>query len=144
MTEKTQAMQPGTELFNDPNCALTITPQGSITDYPSAVSNQNIADAHSAIAQLSFEDIWRLPPFSIQYGSIRLEVRGVIAGGGRSWEILINGTNGSGPISSTLVQGNVVTASTDDRRAYVQRMVQNALVQSLATKNITDVTGPCR
>ncbi|MBC9909890.1 hypothetical protein [Chitinophaga varians] len=145
MTENTQPMMSaGTELFNDPNCTINITPQGAIPNYPGTVSNKNITDAQNAIGQLTFADIWRLPPFRIEYGTVRLDVQGAIAGGGRNWQVQINGMQGGSTISATLVQGNLATASSSERQQYVQRMVRNALEQSLASRNVMNVNGPCR
>lgn len=132
-----------TELFNDPNCTITITPGGQIPNYynPSPANRQ---DATDAIAQLTFADIWRLPPFRITVRTVRLDVQGAIAGGGRNWQVQVNGIQGASTISAVLVQGNLATASTAERQAYVQRMVRQALVESLNTARIEDVNGPCR
>ncbi|MBV8256154.1 MAG: hypothetical protein JO154_26405 [Chitinophaga sp.] len=143
MTEKTQHFE-APELMTDPNCTITVSIGQNIPNYPANVSNKNITDAQNAIGQLTFADIWRLPPFRIEYGSVRLDVQGAIAGGGRNWQVQINGINGNSTISATLVQGNLATASTAERQQYVQRMVRNALEQSLSTKKVTDVNGPCK
>lgn len=140
---KEQAFQTATETFNDPNCTITINAQGPINNYH-APSQQNIQDATDAISQLVFADIWRLPPFRISVRSVRLDVQGAIAGGGRNWQVQINGISGASTISAIIVQGNLATASTEERRTYVQRMVRNALVQSLNTARSMDVNGPCR
>lgn len=132
-----------TELFNDPNCTISITNTGPINNYH-VPSPANIQDATDAISQLVFADIWRLPPFRISVRTVRLDVQGAIAGGGRNWQVQINGISGASTISAIIVQGNLATASTEERRAYVQRMVRNALVQSLNTARSMDVNGPCR
>lgn len=145
MTGKAQPVEAtGSELSNDPNCTITITPQGGISYYPDNVADNNISDAQSAIDQLTFFDLWKLPPFRIDCGSVRLAVMGAIAGGGRTWQVqIIKGEEGF-PISSVLVQGNLVTASTDERRDYVQKMARNALNESLSSRNTMDMTGPCK
>lgn len=142
MTEKTQSFEP--EIRVDPNCTITITVENDIPNYPSKVSNKNIVDAQNAIGRLTFSDIWRLPPWRIEEGTVRLDVQGAIAGGGRNWQVQINGTSGSSTISATLVQGNLATASTTERQQYVQRMVRSALENSLAARRITNVNGPCK
>ncbi|WP_212005594.1 hypothetical protein [Chitinophaga sp. HK235] len=143
MTEQRQPLGPDV-MAGDPNCPISITPQSGILNYPGSVSNSNIADAQNAIGQLTFADVWRLPPFRIEFGTVYLDVRGAIAGGGRTWQIDINGMNGSSTIANIIVQGNLATASTDERRQYVQRMVRRALEESLSNRNIMDVNGPCR
>lgn len=132
-----------TQAFNDPNCAITINYLGPINNYyqPSPANRQ---DATDTIAQLTFADIWRLPPFRISVGTVRLDVQGAIAGGGRNWQIQVNGINGASSIAAIVVQGNLATASTEERQAYVQRMVRSALVQSLNSARTMDVNGPCR
>ncbi|MBC9934463.1 hypothetical protein [Chitinophaga qingshengii] len=142
MAEQTNPLQ--TAVMSDPNCNITIIPGDNIPYYASGVSNNNIADAQLAIAQLTFMDIWRLPPFKIDYGTVHLGVMGVTAGGGRNWEIRINGLNGNATIAATTVQGNLATASTSDRQQYVQLMVRNALNESLHSKRTTDANGPCK
>ncbi|HVI49287.1 MAG TPA: hypothetical protein VM802_30760 [Chitinophaga sp.] len=130
-------------LLNDPNCTININNTGPIPNYyqPTPV---NMQDANNTIAQLTFADIWRLPPFRITTGTVRLDVMGVIQGGGRNWQIHINGINGPSTIASITVQGNLATASTQERQAYVQNMTKRALQQSLMSANSMDVNGPCR
>jgi hypothetical protein len=140
---KEQAFQTATETFNDPNCTINISSQGPIINYH-APSQQNIQDATDAILKLAFADIWQMPPFGINVGTVRLEVEGAIAGGGRNWQVQINGINPPSTISAVLVQGNLATASTDERRMYVQRMVRVALVQSLNIAMQRNVNGPCK
>ncbi|QJB31541.1 hypothetical protein HF324_09220 [Chitinophaga oryzae] len=142
MTEKTQSLEP--EILVDPNCTITIVVGNNIPNYPSTVSKKNITDAQNAIGRLTFADIWRLPPWRIEEGTVRLDVQGAIANGGRNWQVQINGINGNSTISATLVQGNLATASTAERQQYVQRMVRRALEDSLSTKKVTDVNGPCK
>lgn len=132
-----------TQLFNDPNCTINIINTGAINNYH-APSPVNMQDASDAVSQLTFADIWRLPPFRISVRTVRLDVQGAIAGGGRNWQIQINGINSPSTFSAVTVQGNLATASTQERQAYVQRMVRNALVQSMNAAHSMDVTGPCR
>jgi len=138
-----QDIAQATQAFNDPNCTITVDNIGPINNYH-VPSPANMQDATDAISQLTFADIWRLPPFRISVGTVRLDVQGAIAGGGRNWQVQINGINSPSTISAIVVQGNLATASTDERRAYVQRMVRTALVQSLHITRTMDVTGPCR
>ncbi|WPQ61434.1 hypothetical protein SIO70_24035 [Chitinophaga sancti] len=142
MAENPQSLEP--KILVDPNCTITIAAGNNIPNYPSAVSNRNIVDAQNAIGRLTFADIWRLPPWRIEEGTVRLDIQGAIAGGGRNWQVQINGINGNSTISATLVQGNLATASTTERQQYVQRMVRRALEDSLSTQKITDVNGPCK
>lgn len=131
------------ELLNDPNCKITINDTGSIQNAGNG-SDQNRQDAQSAIAQLSFPDIWRTPLFRITSGTVELRVDGVTADGGRIWSVVISDMNSNNVLAYTQVQGNLATASTSDRQAYVQQMVCRALAQSLQTGRNTDVAGPCR
>ena len=130
-------------LLNDPQCVINTSNTGAI-NYYHAPSPANIQDAMDAISQLGFADIWRVPPFRITMQSVTLEVRAVLAGGGRNWLLLINGINGASTIAAITVQGNLATASTEERRTYVQSMTRSALVHSLNTALSIDVNGPCR
>lgn len=132
-----------TTLLNDPNCVINTSNAGAI-NYYHAPSQANIQDAMNAISQLGIADIWQVPPFRITIQSVTLEVRGVTAGGGRNWLLLINGINGASTIAAITVQGNLSSASTEERRTYVQSMVRSALVHSLNTALNIDVNGPCK
>jgi hypothetical protein len=132
-----------TQSLNDADCTININNVGPINNYH-APSASNIQDAINAVNQLTIDDIWRLPPFRITVGTIRLEAVEVTADGGRNWQILINDINGPSTISSVIVQENLGTASTVERRAYVQKMVRAALAQSWNLAGIMDVNGPCR
>ncbi|RBL89446.1 hypothetical protein [Chitinophaga flava] len=143
MTEQRQPLGPDV-MAGDPNCPISITPQNAIPNYAGNVSTANIADAQNVVSQLTFADIWRLPPFRISFGTVHLGVMGVIAGGGRTWQIDINDVNGYSTIAATTVQGNLATASTSERQQYVQQMVRRALEESLSNRRIADVNGPCR
>lgn len=128
------------EVSTDPDCNATITEAAGISSYydPSAAHKK---DAAAAIAKLQFEDIWRLPPFKITQGTVRLEVLGAIAGGGRHWQLQVNGLQGKSAIAAVTIQGNLATASTPARKAYVERMVRHALSASLDAQKIHDVDG---
>ncbi len=134
---------PAPALLNDPNCTVVINQGGVIPNYYGAPSPRQRQDATDAIAQLNFADIWRLPPWRINQGTVRLDIQGVIAGGGRNLQVQINGVAGRSTIAAITVQGNLATASTAARQAYVQRIVRSALVQSLNSANMQDVNGPC-
>lgn len=140
MTEKTQPLQAGT--MTDADCNITISGQEPIANYPGNVSGSNTSDAENVITQLTFADIWRVPPFRFDYGSVYLAVMAVLPDGGRNWQVQIKDQNGA--ISTALVQGNLVTASTDERRQYVQSMVRQALQISLNSRKNESVEGPCR
>ncbi len=129
--------------MNDPNCTLTITAGGPIPNrYPNP-SARNLQDATDAIAQLTFADLWRLPPFRINQGTVRLDVQGAVAGGGRNWQVQINGIAGASSIAAAVIAGNVANASTQARQNYVASRARAALVASLNTGLMQDVNGPC-
>lgn len=127
----------------DPNCQVNVVAGAAIPNYFGAPNAQQFNDATDAIAQLTFGDLYRNPPFSIPSGLVRLDVQGAIAGGGRNWQVQINGVQGHSTISTMLIDGAVGNASTPSRQAYVQRSARNALNQSLNTANIYRVTGFC-
>jgi hypothetical protein len=142
--EKSMTGQPAVDIVSsDPNCTINVTPAGSIPGY-STPSSQNQQDAFDAISQLSIEDIWRLPPFRKDAGTVWLGVMEVLAGGGRTLQIQIDNISGPGTIARVFVQGNLATASTNDRRTYVTQMVCTALKNSLNSAQNQDVNGPCR
>ena len=127
----------------DPNCTVNVAQGGAINNYFGAPNAQQQRDATNAIAQLDFNDIWRNPPFRINFGTVRLDVQGAINGGGRNWQVQINGVNGNSTISHATIQGPLAGASTADRQAFVQRKMRDALVQSLNSGNSFDVNGNC-
>ena len=131
--------------FLDPNCQVDVVGGGAIPHYFGAPNAGQRNDATNAIAQLAFADLYRNPPFRINGPAnlVRLDVQGVIAGGGRNWQIQINGIGGATTISHMLINGAVGGASTPDRQANVQRSARNALNQSLATGNTYNVGGFC-
>ncbi|HEY1166420.1 MAG TPA: hypothetical protein VGE90_14670 [Chitinophaga sp.] len=137
-----QAFQKGAESLNDPDCNISINSIGLIYNHCTP-SPANIQDATNAIFQLEFADIWRLPPFGITVGTVRLVVQESIEGGGRNWQILINGINGANTISAVKVFGNLAPASSQERQAYVQKMVRLALVESMNLAALREVFGPC-
>lgn len=143
IAEPVEPVKQQTALFDDPNCKVVITETGAIPNYYGTPSAQQRADATAAIAKLEFDDIWRLPPWRIKEDTVRLDVQGAIAGGGRNWQIQVNDIKGHSTIAAVTVQGNLATASTPARRAYVQRMVRAALVKSLTDEKSEDVNGPC-
>ena len=133
------------EQRNDPNCIINVAATGPLRNYPKVPPNATqMSDARGVIAKLNFADIWRKPPFSITQGTVRLDIQGGIANGGRNIQVQLNGASGDSTISGTTVQGNVGTASTAARQDYVQRMVRNALANSLNDRQFYDVNGPCR
>jgi hypothetical protein len=129
----------------DPNCQVTVVAGGAIPNYFGAPNAAQRNDATNAIAQLQFADLYRNPPFRINgpAGLVRLDVQGGIAGGGRNWQVQINGIGGHTTISAMLINGAVGNASTPDRQAYVTRSARNGLVQSLNTGNLYNVGGFC-
>jgi hypothetical protein len=133
------------EAFVDPNCVVNVVAGAAIPNYFGVPNNAQRNDATNAIAQLAFADLYRNPPFSIQgpAGLVRLDVQGAIAGGGRNWQVQINGVAGHSTISTMLIAGGLAGASTADRQAFVQRSARNGLVQSLGSGNIYSVTGNC-
>jgi len=133
------------EAFVDPNCQVNVAAGAAIPNYFGAPNAAQRNDATNAIAQLTFADLYRNPPFRINgpAGLVRLDVQGAIAGGGRNWQVQINGIAGNSTISTMLIAGGLAGASTADRQAFVQRSARNGLVQSLATGNIYNVTGNC-
>lgn len=133
------------ETFVDPNCQVNVAAGAAIPNYFGAPNAAQRNDATNAIALLDFADLYRNPPFRIQgpAGLVRLDVQGAIAGGGRNWQVQINGVAGNSTISTMLIAGGLAGASTADRQAFVQRSARNGLVQSLATANIYNVTGNC-
>ncbi|WP_143306456.1 hypothetical protein [Chitinophaga vietnamensis] len=141
--EKSTPGASATAAFNDPDCVINIVAAGSVQNYQSPNSQQQ-QDAEKAIAQLTFFDIWRLPPFRIDVGTVRLEVIAAIAGGGRTWQIDINGVERMTTIASADIQGNLATASSDARRAYVEKMARQALLTSLFSAQKQDAIGPCK
>lgn len=141
MNEKMQPTAP-LQAFNDPQCAVTNTPIGDIP-HATTPSSENLDDAENAIAKLTFPLIWEIPPFRTSLGTIFLEVYGVISGGGRNWKI-INGLTGNSTIADIEMEGNLLTASTDERRQHVVQMVQLALKQSLQSGKTVTVNGPCK
>lgn len=139
------ALEVAPEQRNDPNCTVTATPTGPLRNYPDPPPNATqLSDARGVIAQLNYADIWRKPPFSIKKGTVRLDIQGGIANGGRNIQVQLNGAPSASTISGATVQGNVGTASTAARQEYVQRMVRNALANSLNDRQFYDVNGPCR
>ncbi|MGF6925958.1 hypothetical protein QFZ48_001458 [Chitinophaga sp. W2I13] len=144
MSQEETKMQEANELLNDPNCTINIVNTGPIAYYH-VPSPANIQDAMNGISQLEFMDIWQLPGFRKTVGSVTLMVWAVIEGGGRTWWIQINGLNGGDSIIAAIdVQGNLTTASTSERMAYVQSMTRLALARSLKEAQTVDVNGPCR
>ncbi|RAJ80364.1 hypothetical protein CLV59_105473 [Chitinophaga dinghuensis] len=142
MQERTQPQE--TEVSFDPNCTVTVTPGEDIPNYPPEVGSQSIVDGQHAISQLTFNDLWNEPQYSITYGSITLFIQGVLPGGGRTWRIILNNTSGNSTIAIVSVQGNLATASNSARRDYVLRMVHRALEDSLFGKKVNEVYGPCK
>jgi hypothetical protein len=122
-----------------------VVPGGAIPGYFGAPNAAQRNDATNAIARLTFADLYRNPPFRINGPAnlVRLDVQGAIAGGGRNWQVQINGIGGNSTIAHMLINGAVGGASTPDRQANVQRSARNALNQSLATGNTFSVGGFC-
>jgi len=129
----------------DPNCQVNVVAGAAIPNYFGPPNGAQSGDATNAIAQLTFGDLYRLPPFRINgpAGLVRLDVQGAIGGGGRNWQVQINGVHGASTISTMLINGAVGNASTPERQAYVARSARNALVQSLNTGNVYNVGGFC-
>ena len=130
-------------VMTDPNCTITIAPLGPIPNRYLNPSNQNRQDATDVIAQLTFGDLWRMPPFRINQSTVRLDVQGAVPGGGRNWQVQINGVNGASTIAAAIIQGNLANASTQARQTYVASRARAALVASLNGGQIQNVNGPC-
>jgi hypothetical protein len=101
----------------DPNCQVNVVGGAAIPNYFGAPSPAQFSDATDAIAQLTFGDLYRNPPFSIPSGLVRLDVQGAIGGGGRNWQVQINGIAGHSTISTMLIDGAVGHASAPGLRA---------------------------
>ncbi|MBS0031376.1 hypothetical protein ACTJJ0_30070 [Chitinophaga sp. 22321] len=143
MTNEESLMQSTGELENDPDCNININNQGPINYYYSP-DPDNVQDANNGISQLTYANIWMAPPFRMTVGTVMLEVRAVLAGNGRQWQINANDTGGVSTIASVIIQGNLATASTRERRAYVLSMVKKAVQQSLDNGQEMNVNGPCK
>lgn len=142
MSNEESLMKSAGELANDPDCNINITPQGPI-NYYYAPSPDNIQDANKAISQLTYENIWKLPPFRMEVGTITQDIRAVIEGGGRNWQIYVNGINGNCIIASVMVQENLATASSE-KWPYILSMVKRAFELSINKGQVMNVNGPCR
>jgi hypothetical protein len=129
----------------DPNCQVNVHAGGPIHNYFGIPNPARTQDATNAIAQLDFADLYRLPPFRIQgpAGLVRLDAQGATTGGGRNWQVQVNGVNGHSTISHMGIGAALAGASTASRQAFVQRSARNGLVQSLNTGNSYQVTGFC-
>ena len=132
--------------FVDPNCTVTVVAGPPFAHPFAGLNAAQRADATNAIANLQFADLYRNPPFRINgpAGLVRLDVQGAIAGGGRNWQVQVNGVVGASTIATMLIAGTTAGASTPERRAFVQRSARNALVQSLGTGNTYNVNGVCQ
>lgn len=143
MSNENTIMKEASQLPNDPDCTITITDDGPVTNYytPSAA---NIQDAITGISELVFTDIWRLPPFRKTSGSVELLAWAVMPDGGRTWWIIISGLEEANTIAAVNVLGNLTTVSTQERATYIQTMTRAALVESVKTGITKNVNGPCR
>jgi hypothetical protein len=143
MSQEKNKMQGASELLNDPDCTISLVNIGPIVNYHTP-SPANIQDAMEGISQLEFMDIWQRPGFRKTAGSVTLIVRAVTAGNGRTWWILITGLDEANVIAAVDVQGNLTTASTQERMTYIQSMTRTALARSLNEAQTVDVNGPCK
>jgi hypothetical protein len=136
---------PHEEVLIDPNCQVNVAAGGPFPNPYPGMNNAQHADATNVIAQLTFGDLYRNPPFRIQGPAnlVRLDVQGVIPGNGRNWQVQVNGVNGASTLSTMLIDGTLAGASTADRQVYVARSARNGLVQSLNSGNTYRVTGDC-
>lgn len=132
-----------TALAVDPNCTVNVAAGAAIPNYYGAPNAVTRKDASDAIAQLVFANMYRNPPFRINQGNVRLDVQGGVAGGGRNWQVQVNGVSGNSTIAAAIIDGNLANASTPQRRRNVERSFRNALVQSLTNATIYTATGPC-
>lgn len=98
-------------------------------------SPANIQDVALALQQLNFGDIWQLPPWRKVQGTIRIEVKGAVSGGGRHWQIHVNGIKTHALISEVIVDGTLAVAEEDGIKAEILNYFrQQALYGSMEAK----------
>ncbi|RFS19246.1 hypothetical protein DVR12_23720 [Chitinophaga silvatica] len=121
-------------------CNIKINNIGRIPTAPASVSSEDQMSAFNLITQLSFQDIWKIPPFQLQEGTTTIFVENPLYDSGRAW-LIKNAQNQV--IVYTVVAGTLSTASTADQQANVLQMVRNGLTDSLNTSCMIDVNGIC-
>ena len=126
----------------DPSCEVTVAAGSAIPNYYKDISARNRQDAMDAIAQLTFADIWRSIKWRIEQGTVRLDQQPPPSGK-HNLQVQVNGVSGKSTIATAIVDDSLSNASTDERRRYVERKVRNALVDSLNTAKMYNVTGSC-
>ncbi|MVT10234.1 hypothetical protein [Chitinophaga tropicalis] len=93
-----------------------------------APSTANKQDAKKVIKQLTYDDIWRLPPFRITEGSVSLVLENTVAGGGRMWGIHVNGIQHRNVIAGIHVHGSLRKG---EKQKKVESLVKKALEEGL-------------
>jgi len=126
----------------DPNCNTNLVNNGPINNYLNPTNAQR-SDGSDVIAMLTFADLYRMPPFRINNGRVRLDVQGAIPGGGRNWQVQVNGVHGNSTIAHANIAGTLAGASTAERQRYVERKFRNALVSSLNSGDSFALNGNC-
>jgi hypothetical protein len=120
-------------------CNGALVANGPIPGYlaPNAATRRNASDA---IAQLTFANLYRAPPFRITVGNVRLDAQGN-TGTHANWQAQV----GNSSIAAALIANPLGAANTTQLRAYVQRQARNALVQSLNAAQIEQLNanGAC-
>lgn len=98
-------------------------------------SQANIRDVELVLQALTFADIWQLSPFRKVQGTIRIEVKGAVSGGGRHWQIHVNGIKTHALISEVIVDGTLAVAEEEDLKDEILNCFrQQALFGSMEAK----------
>jgi hypothetical protein len=94
----------------------------------------NVDDLMKGVELLGYQDIWRTPPWRKVCGSVRVEVKGATSGGGRHWQVHVNGIKSEAIISEVLIQGSLAKIS-DSRlqQLVIECFRSEAMVGSMQT-----------
>ncbi len=96
----------------------------------------NIKDIEQAVSDMDFDNIWKLPHWRMVRGTIRIEVKGAISGGGRHWQIHVNGIKSDALVSDVLVEGRLKKAGSQQLKdAIVNCFRKDALLGSMNSRH---------
>jgi hypothetical protein len=98
------------------------------------------SDSETAIAQLTYQDLWRAPRTLVTQGRVRIDMQGTTGEGHRNIQIQINGLKGHSTISTALVSPELSTTNHEAEQRYIIRKVRHALNESLKSGNVYKVS----
>ncbi|CCY63929.1 putative uncharacterized protein [Clostridium sp. CAG:967] len=123
---------------------LTITQGNQIPNFYASINQNMRNDAHNAIGQLQYADLFRGAGTLTNFDRVRVDMQGTFNRNGSTWsniQVQVNGQNGNSTIAHVELNHQCANITNIENQRGVTNKVRSALEQSLDSGNTYVVTG---